>query len=38
MHLDFDLQKFAKIRIPDDTLTRGLTGIAEAAARNKKLG
>ena len=37
MHLDVEMQKLAKIRIPDDTLTRGLTGLAEAAARNKKL-
>src|SRR5262245_26159076 len=38
MQLDFEMQKFAKIRVAEDTLTRVLTGIAEAAARNKKLG
>jgi hypothetical protein len=38
MQLDFEMQKYAKIRIPDETLTQVLTGIAEAAARNKKLG
>jgi hypothetical protein len=27
-----------KIRVADDTLRRVLTGLAEAAARNKKLG
>src|SRR4051794_28188068 len=38
MHLDLEMQKYAKIRIPDETLRRGLTGIAKAATRNKKHG
>jgi hypothetical protein len=38
MHLDFELMKDAKIRVAEDKLTRIVTGIAEAAVRNKKLG
>ena len=38
MQLDVAMQKIVKIRVPDDTLNRVLTGIAEAAVKNKKHG
>ena len=38
MQLDVGMHKIVKIRVPDDTLSRVLTGIAEAAVKNKKHG